>query len=339
MKKFLFHVKQFVKRHYRFINISLVAVDLFAAYSFIKMDNKVYKFIGFAYAIFILYRLGKSVYLFIRSRKDAKEYLQDNRVLAVEGKQRVGKTSLCCYFLSVLKSPTYTNVPIELKGKFSKKVSTDILSLQHKIPEGSTIYIDECNLYYNNLRNGKSTENNNIFGQSIFCQCVGHFTDGNIIYSSTYTDKLPKEIRVNFSCRSQVLRQYTYQFSFIGSLAFKALCRLFGAKDVFTGVRCWDMQHYEKVHAFDDDEGSNGDYTVDLNNKGGNFAPVYTFADFQSYDYYYNDRYMKGLYDVLENAKTERFKSIDIDISDASLLYDAEVFKYMISIYEKENKK
>lgn len=334
MKKILFHVKQFVKRHYRFINISLVLVDLFAAYSFIKMDNKIYKFIGLAYLIFILYRLGKSIYLFIRSRKDAREYLQDNRVLAVEGKQRVGKTSLCCYFLSVLKSPTYTNVPIELKGKYSKKVSTDILALQHKIPEGSTIYIDECNLYYNNLRNGKSTENNNIFGQSIFCQCVGHFTDGNIIYSSTYTDKLPKEIRVNFSCRSQVLRQYTYQFSFIGSLAFKALCRLFGAKDVYTGLRCWDMQHYEKVHSFEDDEGSNGDYNVDLNNNG-KFAPVYTFADFQSYDYYYNDRYMKGLYDVLDKAITERFNSIDIDISDASLLYDAEVFRYMTNIYSR----
>lgn len=337
--KGVFIMKKIFLRFYKVLNILSVFIDLGIAIYFTKLDDKVYQICGFIYLIFTLWKFGKAVFLVLRSKREAKEYLEDNRILPIEGKQRVGKTSLSCYFIKVLNNDTYSNVPLKIKGNFTNKITTEILSLEKKIEENAIIYIDECNLYYNNLRNGKSTENNNIFGQSIFAQCVGHFTDGNIIYSSTYTDKLPKEIRVNFSCKCQVLKQQTYNFALIGSIVLKLIARLFGIKDIYTGLRHWTVQHFEKIHAFGNDDGeSNGEYKVDLNNPNGKFAPIYEFYDFQGADYEYNDRYMKGLYDILDNAIKLKHNNLNIDISDNSLLYDAEVFKYMTEVYEKQKK-
>lgn len=325
-------IKNKIKRFFPLLNILTVFVDFLVCNFFISFGKRSIPLciIGYVYLIFICFRCFMSLYRCISSKIKAREYLDANRVLPVEGKQRVGKTSFCSWLCSLNKVPVFTNVPIRIKGRFTKKISTDILSLDTKLPENSIIYIDECNLYYNNLRNGKSTENNNIFGQSIYNQCVGHFTDGNVIYSSTYTDKLPKEIRVNFSCRAQVLEQGTYNFSFIGSALLKLICRFFRLGKVHTGLRRWRVQHYEKIHSVVDEDGI---YTVDLGNSNSKFAPCNDFYALNSYSFEYNDRYMRGLYDILPDCSQISFDNLNIDISDASLLYDAEVFKYMLTKY------
>lgn len=325
-------IKNNYKRLYGFVNVFSVFLDFLIAFIFISYGKAklVLCILGYVYFAFILIRCIIALYRCISSRIKAKEYLQANRVLPVEGKQRSGKTSFCSWLCSLNKAPVYSNVPILLRGNYTRKLSTDILSLHSKIEENSIIYIDECNLYYNNLRNGKSTENNNIFGQSIYSQCVGHFTDGNIIYSSTYTDKLPKEIRVNFSCRAQVLGQHTFNFSFIGSFFVKFFFKFFLKKDIYTGLRHWQVQHYERIHSSIEEDGL---YSVDLNNSNSKFAPVYDFYCLNSYIFEYNDRYMRGLYEPLPEAVIECFENLDVDISNTSSLYDAEIFKYMQDVY------
>ena len=204
--------KMFDKIFSRLNKFSFV-LDLVISLFMIFDKILIFKICGVVLAVFTIYRVIKAYNKVARSKVLAYNYLRNNRVLGLEGKQRVGKTSLACYFIYVLNEESYSNIPLKINGKYTKKLETCHLSCDKKLPEYSVLFIDECNLFYNNLYQEKSSKNNNstIFGQAMLEQCIGHFTDGNIIYASTDIERLPSEIRKNISSTGRVL-EHNYDY-------------------------------------------------------------------------------------------------------------------------------
>lgn len=329
-------IKPLLLKIFPYLNLFVIIIDIFVASILANDKNKTLQLIGLVYIGFILFRFGKSIYLVLKSRSQALNYLSDNRVVGIKGKQRVGKTSLSCYFLSVLGGDLYTNTPIKIGKKFTNKVTTNIISGREQIDDYSTIYIDECNLFYNNMYQTMSKNNPLIFGQSAFEQLVGHFTDGNIIYSSTNIDRMPAEIRENLSCELQVLEQYSYNYSFLGSMLLRWVYGFFDLK-VYTGLRRWTAQHFERI--------TNDNYMYDLSSnvkESHTFAQLFEFACFNNpLKFQYNDRYMSGLYKVLPAACIEKWEKTKFTYEDLHTLYDSKILQYFLDVYEesiKENK-
>ncbi len=331
-------IKHFIDFIFPYLNIATIFIDILLCILLYRLipddeDVMIWKYAIIAFAIFELYRFGKSLFMVIRSKNIALDYLNSNRVIAICGKQGSGKTSLSLYFCSLLGSPVYSNAPAKIKGKFTRKLTVPILSAKEKIPLYSICHVDEANLYYNNLTNSSSVENANIFGQSCFEQLCRHFTDGNIIYSCTDVDRLPKELRDNYSCRLQTLGQQTYNYSFVSAVILKILLKPFG-KYRF-GVRIWNAQHYEKI--------STDRYFFDLASEKKNdrdaFSSVFTFASFQSpRSFVYDDRYMSGLYDMLPDADSILWDNLHISPDDLKSLYDSRVLSYFSRVIERAKK-
>ncbi len=309
-------------------------VDIIVGYViYSAADNQVIQVLAGAYIIYILYRFIKACFKVAGSKSKVLDYCLNNRVIAIKGKQRCGKSSFVCYAASVIKERVYSNIPFKIKGKFTNKLTTDVLSCREAIPEYSTLVVDECNLFYHNLRTNKSNSNDLIFGQAAFCQCVGHFTDGNVFYSATDVDRIPKEIRDNFSCHLQMLEQGTYEFSFIGSFLLRGIGKALGIKRIYTGVRIWHAQHYEKLS----EEG----YMYDLSNNEltdkFKFANLMEFACFQSFNSFeYDDRYMKSFYDKLPKHVSVKWEDFKINFADFKNLYDSEIVRFFENILREQ---
>jgi len=320
------------KKYFPLLNILAVLVDVgLLVYLSGCYDETIPHLICIAGVIFILYRLFKACLMVSRSKGQLLTYALNNRVIAVKGKQRVGKSSFVCYACSVLGGNIFSNIPFKIKGKFTHKLTSEILSLRESVPEYSTLCIDECNLFYNNLRTKQGSQL--IFGQAALEQCVGHFTDGNIFYSATDVDRLPKEIRDNFSCKLQMLEQRTYDFSFLGSFILKIIGKSLGFKRIYTGVRIWHAQHFEKLN----EEGYVYDLSGNEEGQGFKYANLYTFATFQSINSFeYDDRYMKSFYDQLPAAAKEKWKSFRISVDEFDYLYDSEIVKFFKNIIEEQ---
>lgn len=322
--------QKLVKKFSRFNKFSWI-VDLIVSVFFIFSNNTLLFIFGIFLLIYTTYKVIKCFIKVKNSDALLYNYLRENRVLGLEGKQRVGKTSLACNMLKVLGSESYTNIPIKIRGKMTKKLTTKILSCQVRIPERSNLFIDECNLFYNNVHQMKSTgKNRTIFGQSMLEQCIGHFTDGNIIYASTDIERLPSEIRRNISSYARVLGQYNEQYSIIGRFLIKLIYGCLGFTEVHTGLRCWRVQHLEKISA--------SSYTFDLSNaevNGRNYAPIYHFCTFNDpLEFEYNDRYMLGIYKdlpMLDN-EGEIFTKLEFTREDLPDLFDSEITRYIFEV-------
>lgn len=316
------------------LNVISPLVDVLIGYViYLRADNDILKVCSVLYIGYIIYRFVRACCKVLKSKSDIEAYCLNNRVIAVKGKQRCGKSSFVCYASSILKSKIYSNIPFKIKGKFTNKLTTDILSCRESVPEYSTLVVDECNLFYHNLRTSKSGSNDLIFGQSAFCQCVGHFTDGNVFYSATDVDRIPKEIRDNFSCHLQMLEQNSYQFSFIGAFILKMVGNMLGIRRVYTGLRIWHAQHFEKL--------SENGYTYDLSNNEltdkFKFANLMEFACFQSFNSFeYDDRYMKSFYDKLPKHVSVKWEDFKINFADFKNLYDSEIVRFFDGILKEQ---
>lgn len=320
------------------LNLLTPLIDLCFLYDFYEIfqDQEDYtwlSYVALAGIVYLLYRWGKALFMVWKSKTDALEYLLNNRVIPICGKQRVGKSSLASYFSKIMPKSVYSNVPIKIKGKFTKKLTTDILTCKERIPDGSLLFVDEASLFYYNNK----TENgdDNIFGQAVLCQCVGHFFDGNILYVSVDTDRLPKPIRDNYSSLLQVTASGSYKYSILGDALLEFFAKpLLKEKRIFTGVRVWKAQHYERIMQ---------EQYISLLGKEENenkFAPFMKFASFQTFGLdTYDDRYMQAYYLEKPEHKDERWKSLQLTYADFKDLYDGAVIKYLVSLNETQGGK
>ena len=308
----------------------LIGIYVYNSYS---GERQIFNYLGLLYVAYIVYRFGRALLKVSGSKDRARSYMADNRVIAMDGPQRRGKTSLAGYFGLCSGGDVFGNVPMKIRGKYTYQLTTEMLTCQYQLPQYSFLHIDECNLFYHNLKDQKKFDSL-IFGQAALEQCIGHFTDGNMVYSSTDVFRLPKQIRDNFSSHLQVLGQESYQFSYIGSALIKIISKFFGVRRCFTGLRCWTAQHFEKI--------SDDGYTYDLSSntvddKDKRYADMLQFAMFQSPNTFeYDDRYMRAFYDKLRIPHYERWKKLALDMEDFSLLYDSEILKYFKSIYSSQ---
>ena len=274
---------------------------------------------------FIAFRWGKAFWIVMKSKTTADLYLLDNRVIPICGKQRVGKSSLACYFANRNIGKVYSNIPLRLKGKYTNKLTTEILTCREQVEDYSMFLVDEASLFYNNL---KSEDTDVIYGQAVMCQCVGHFFDGNIVYVSVDTSRLPKQIRDNYSAVLQVVGSDCYKYSFLGDMLLAGAVKAFyKTKRVYTGLRIWKAQHYEAIKQ---------DQYVSLlgqNAENNGFAPLYEFASFQSFGLdEYDDRYMKAYYKTKPRHRPNIWDSLQLTPEDFEYLYDSALFKYLKQI-------
>ena len=233
------------------LNMLSPILDLWLGYRFLTLFPKGHKlyyfgfFLGLFWLGFTLFRSFRGFWLVINSRTKAQEYLLNNRVIPIRGKQRVGKSSLACYFLGLCGGSAYSNVPIKLNGRYTHKLTPEILNIKTKVPERACLLVDEANLFYHNLF---TDTDYNLFGQAVLCQCIGHFFDGNIIYCAVDTDRLPKIIRDNYSASLQVFSSESFQISILGALAVRLIASLLlRGERIYTGLRVWNAQHYERI--------------------------------------------------------------------------------------------
>lgn len=299
-----------------------------------KSEKQHLMFIGYVALFgigFCIYRWIKAFWIVHKSNVQGYDYLLANRVIPICGKQRVGKSSLASYFSSLAIGETYSNIPLKIKGKYTNKLTTKILTCRERIPDGSLLVVDEANLFYNNIHS--DIDDDNIFGQAVLCQCVGHFFDGNILYVAVDTDRIPKQLRVCYSAQLQVVSSCAYKYSILGDLLLKMLVKtLLKEKRVFTGLRVWKAQHYEKI--------KEEQYISALGDKENEFAPLLTFAMWQNFGLStYDDRYMRSYYDDKPRARDDRWDSLIINKEDFKALYDSVFLNYLEMISKETDTK
>lgn len=318
-----------------------VFVDIGFIFMFINQLDKIEEKTGpetvLYYGLFILlfvlcYKYIRAFVYVVKSTMDREVYLLNNRVVAICGKQRVGKTSLGVYFAKYSKK-VYSNTPMKVRRKYTNKLTTDILTLKTRIDDKSLLVIDEANLFYNNTM---SHEEKTLYGQALLCQCVGHFFDGNILYIATDVDRMPKIIRDEWATKLQVIRSKSYHYSFIGDSLLKLLYFLVNGESLkYTGIRLWEAQQYEKIQQ---------EQYISLVGKKENenmFSPFYQFADFQNIGVVeYDDRYMNQYYLERDINIDEKWDSLQLNVDDFTKLYDGLLSKYIKGLEdEKENTK
>lgn len=320
-------VKKFFVRIFPVLNLLSVGVDLAICIflnSALVNAKPILRLLPLVYFGFICYRVGKALYLCIRSRSNALDYLRNNRVIPIDGKQGSGKTSLSAYFAYISRSPVASNTPLKIRGKYCRVLSDNALALVSRVPDNSLLVVDECNLFYNatfgeGAFDSKRGYSSALFAQSIFCQCVRHFTDGNILYCSVDTERLPKILRSVFSCKLQTLSQSSYDFAPIGSIVISMIYSLFGVK-VHTGIRRWTAKHYERVL---DDQ-----YTAIVSDDDSEFCPTLHFATLQSLTSFdYDDRYMRAFYELLPEEKEAFYNSLSLLDAKEEMMKNTEVYK------------
>lgn len=328
--------KQLFSKIFTFLNKITPLVDIYIFYSLyeqMKIKGKTTQSYIFLILIgFVVFKWAKAFYYVIKSKVEAEHYLLNNRVVPICGKQRVGKSSIACYFSRIMNSSVYSNIPLKIKGKFTKKLNTDILTCRKKVPENSLFLVDEASLFYNNIKS--DSEDDLIFGQAVLCQCVGHFFDGNILYVSVDTERLPKLLRDNYSCRLQVIQSECYKYSFIGDKILNIFAKsVLKDNKIYSGLRIWKAQHYERVMS---------EQYISLlgqTEENNQFSPVYTFATFQNFGFdTYDDRYMKAYYDELPNNVDSYWESFYLKNEDFKNMYDSAVLKYLEKVVDKKDK-
>lgn len=296
---------------------------------FSKQEKSTFQCLLIAFFLgFTVYRWIKAFWKVWRSHVQANDYLSDNRVIPICGKQRSGKSSIACYFSKKAYGEVYSNIPLKLRGRFTQKLTTELLTCEERVEDYSLFLVDEASLFYNNVKS--DTDNDTIYGQAVLCQCVGHFFDGNILYVSVDTDRIPKLIRDNYSCCLQILGQETYKYSIIGDYILKKVWKLLTKqKKVYTGLRIWRAQHYEFIRS--------EQYVGQLGDENNGFSPLLTFASFQTFGLdEYDDRYMRKFYDEQPSHIDDYWDSLLLDLDDFKNMYDGYVIEYMEKLRNKK---
>lgn len=254
----------------------------------------------------------KYEYKVFKSKQTCNFILDNERVIIVQGGQGKGKSSFTSYLNSNKRyKARYTNSPITYGGKFSNILTGQVLNLDERIEDNSSILIDEATLFYNNLKTTKRNELKvELYSQEILTQLVRHFFDGTIFYISVEGGRLPKVIEENTSCKIQMLGQSNKTISFIATSIFKFIAKLFKI-DLFSCLRIWQFQQFVKI--------GEENYTFDLAQQTkdsdmshyANLVEVYAFDN--PYRFNYNDRFMRGVYLQLPEHQPKQWQCFDFN--------------------------
>lgn len=269
----------------------------------IKAEKLKYVYVLIAFSFFELYRVIKGFIMIFKSRSFNDIILNYSRSMGVCGPQGSGKTSLSCYIATNKRfSDVYSNVPINLNGKFTYKITENHMDLKSKFDEYSLILFDEISLYFDNLNQVKKGSREEKLG--VFNQFIRHFIDGNFICTSVNISRIPKFIREKLSIVINTLNQSRYDmllFNFLYRKIFK----------IDYSLRVWDTLILRDLQQTSDT------YNFDLSNVNDkiNIANLYTFvcANWLN-SFKYDDRYFKPIYKGKTNNK--RFKHIKLTKKD-----------------------
>lgn len=284
--------------------------------------------------IFQIYLCIKYEWLVLKSKNVCNFALDNGRVMGFCGKQGAGKSSFATYLSSFKRfSKVYSNTPIKIRQKYTCVLEKDILNLDKKVPDKSLIMLDEATLFYHNLKSQDNRNlSNELYAQEICSQCIRHFTDGNMFYIGTNLNRLPSVIRENVGVTNFMLGQGSKCISLLTGFAVVMIAKCFGYS-FYNGLRFWDVQQFEKIpqdgYIFDL---SNQDKDTDLT-KYANLVRVYTFNNPNLFDY--NDRFLAGVYQELEEHTDKYWESLDynhdllkqIGYGEIIEFFDAKQFK------------
>lgn len=277
--------------------------------------------------IFQLYLCIKYEWLVFKSRGICENILYNGRVMGFSGKQGCGKSSFACYLASFRRfSKVYSNIPLQIKNKFTRVLESDILLLNSKIEDNSLLFIDEATLFYHNLK----TQNNNnlsdsLYSQEILTQLIRHFFDGNLFYISTDINRLPQVLKENIGLTNFMLRQDNKIVSYLTGNIVVLVGKLLGF-NFKNGIRHWQFQQFEKI--------PDKNYTFDLANQESdtnlknyaNLIDVYAFNNPNLFNY--DDRFMKGVYAELPKHIDNYWESLEFNGELLSQIGYGEIVNY-----------
>lgn len=264
------------------------------------------------YLVFLFFPL-KYLYVYIKALwgkfkniKNESYILDNNKVVALVGGQRRGKTSFMQYLVSKTEQPhnSYSNVPFEINGKMTKVLLAEHINMRYKLKEYSNVMFDEIILYYHNLENLRDEEV--VYFETIL-QLLGHFTDGHVFFTSVNL-RIPSRLKdkVNSYINMKGRRRLKYSM-------FWWLWKKIGIDLSFS---VWDYIITDRIP---DDIGQQ--YYYDLSNVDNDtirssFASSMSSYSWNAFDSYkYDDRFFYAIYSDLP-VYEERFKEISLSARD-----------------------
>ena len=225
---------------------------IFCVLFFVLHHKSKYSILILALAIYCLYRAINYSWKCWKSKQIIIYDALNSRIQVIEGPNGRGKTSFVCLCSSVLGTPTLSNVPLKINNQFVYCINKDHLHLIERIPEYSTIILDELSLYWNN------TDKVNYYDVEVLLQLCRHFFDGNFYMCSLKASRLPQQIREKVSLCKYMVGQETKSQSLFTLTFLNVFRRFFGYKYKI-GVRCWTYQEFEDI--------DHENYTFDLANQ------------------------------------------------------------------------
>lgn len=309
--KVVYYILATLNRFAHFIDIIILAFLADYVYR-VQLSGEMLGILIYVLPILQLILAVKYEYKVYKSKQTNNFILDNERVIIIQGGQGKGKSSYANYLNSNSRfKARYTNTPITYGGKFSNILTGEVLNLDERIEDNSSILIDEATLFYNNLKTMKKNDLKiELYSQEILTQLVRHFFDGTIFYISVEGGRLPKVIEENASCKLQMLGQTNKTISYITTPILKLIAKIFKI-DLFSGLRCWQFQQFVKI--------GEEHYVFDLSTQKkdsdmanyANLVEVYAFDN--PYRFSYNDRFMRGVYMQLPEHNPQQWKNFDFN--------------------------
>lgn len=288
-------------------------IDLLEVILIYILFNNIYGLLISIILGFIAIRRHWKVY---KSKINLKEKLQNERVMANEGFQGAGKTSLMLYIASLKykANQIYTIVPCKINGEFTNVLTKEVLQLKEQIPMNSCILGDELTMFFNNLSNKKELSDELVASTACLYQSIRHFTDGNIINTSVDMTRLNKQLEEKHSVFNKLLRQRTCLSSYFIIPTYKLILILLKKYDPkvhkWLGTyRIWEYQTFTPI--------THDNYYYDLSNQNVNqnekgFSNLVEIWAYNNLDYEYNDTYLRRLYKTLPVHIPIQWDSLEI---------------------------
>lgn len=323
----------------KLIEIVLSKISLFSGFieSFIflmvslKMkDNNIYWLIPLAISIFILWKTIVKFWKVFKSKKIIIYEENNKRIIGHEGAPGSGKTSLMCLVSSIMNRPIFSSAPLKINGKYTYKLTKEMILMEERLPYGSMVILDEITLYYDNNNSKNLTDE--IECLEIEMQLIRHFFDGNMLTASVDMNRLVKRLEEKHGLFRHLQGQENINNSFIIDPIINIISNIFKL-DVSTGIRKWTYQTFENInhtgYIFDL---SRQDANTD-NKKFANLNEIYAFNN--SLKFEYDDRYFKNLYLKIPKAELVKWESLYFNFEELK----GTGFKDITNFFEKVYKR
>lgn len=295
----------------------------------IKNEN-MYWLIPLAIGIYLLYLAGVKVYKVWKSKKIIIYEENNKRIIGHEGAPGSGKTSLMCLVASIMNRPIFSSAPLKINGKYTYKLTKEMILMENRLPYGSVIILDEITLYYDNNNSKNLTDE--IECLEIEMQLIRHFFDGNMLTASVDMNRLVKRLEEKHGLFRHLLGQESINNSFIIDPIIILISNIFKL-DVNTGIRKWTYQTFENIN--------HTGYIFDLsrqdasvkNAKFANLNEIYAYNNNLKFEY--DDRYFKNLYLKIPKAELVKWDSLYFNYEELK----GTGFKDITNFFEKVYKR